>query len=165
MEGSQVDGLTGDASPYHVAWSWSMRVMIACMLALASVAAAELPFVIRVIDDQTGRGVPLVELRTFTESRYFTDSNGVAAITEPWLFGNDVYFRVRSHGYEFLEHIWGDAEERGKVLRVIPGGQAELKVRRRNIAERLYRITGAGVYRDSVLVGTAGPYQGTAVER
>ncbi len=134
-----------------------MRLKIASALALASVAAAERPFVIHVSDDQTGRGVPLVELGTLDESRYYTDSNGVAAITEPWLSGNDVYFRVRSHGYEFLEHIWGDDEERGKVLRVIPGGRAELKVRRRNIAERLYRVTGAGIYRDSVMAGLPVP--------
>jgi len=133
------------------------RWIVRCALALASIVAAEQPFVIRVIDDETGRGVPLVELRTLNEARYYTDSNGVASITEPWLFGHDVYFRVWSHGYEFLEQIWGDDEERGKVLRVTPGGRAELKIRRRNVAERLYRITGAGIYRDSVMAGLPVP--------
>ena len=30
-----------------------------------------------------------------------------------------------------------------------PGGSARLKIKRLNIAERLYRVTGAGIYRDS----------------
>ena len=33
------------------------------------------------------------------------------------------------------------------------GAEATIRVRRLNIAERLYRVTGAGIYRDSVLVG------------
>ena len=37
------------------------------------------PFAITVVDDQTGRGVPLVELRTVNGIRLVTDSNGVVA--------------------------------------------------------------------------------------
>ena len=33
-----------------------------------------------------------------------------------------------------------------------PGGSATLKLKRMNTAERLYRITGEGVYRDTVLL-------------
>src|SRR5260221_379508 len=32
-------------------------------------------FAITVVDDQTGRGVPLVELQTINNVRYYTDSN------------------------------------------------------------------------------------------
>jgi hypothetical protein len=39
----------------------------------------------------------------------------------------------------------------------VPGGQARLEVTRINVAERLYRLTGAGIYRDSVLVGRTPP--------
>jgi hypothetical protein len=42
-------------------------------------------------------------------------------------------------------------------LKVTPGGSAELKLRRINVAERLYRMTGAGIYRDSILVGDKPP--------
>lgn len=34
-------------------------------------------FTITVVDDQTGRGVPLVELQTTNNLRYYTDSNHV----------------------------------------------------------------------------------------
>ena len=37
------------------------------------------------------------------------------------------------------------------------GKSAKLKIKRINIAERLYRITGEGIYRDSVLAGRAVP--------
>src|SRR5205085_11932923 len=103
-----------------------------------------------VVDDQTGRGVPLVELRTVHEIRYYTDSNGVVAFHEPGLMGQAVFFHVRSHGYEFPKDGFG---LRGKALQVTPGGSATLKIHRLNLAERLYRVTGAGIYRDSVLAG------------
>jgi hypothetical protein len=57
-------------------------------------------FAVTVVDDQTGRGVPLVELRTVNEIRLVTDSNGVAVFREPGLTGQKVFFHVRSHGYE-----------------------------------------------------------------
>jgi hypothetical protein len=34
-----------------------------------------------------------------------------------------------------------------------PGGRTTLRLKRRNVAERLYRVTGEGRYRDSVLLG------------
>ena len=115
-----------------------------------SALSAEDHFQIRVVDDSTGRGVPLVELRTVNGIRLFTDSAGYAAFYEPGLMGQDVFFHVTSHGYEFPADGF---KIRGKRLRTIPGGKAELRVRRTNIAERLYRITGAGIYRDSILLG------------
>jgi len=38
-----------------------------------------------------------------------------------------------------------------------PGGEAVLKIRRKNVAERLCRLTGEGLYRDSVLLGHQTP--------
>src|SRR5262249_29383156 len=112
------------------------------------------PFAVRVVDKQTGRGVPLVELRTVNEVRYVTDSAGVAAVVEPGLFGRSVFFHVKSHGYEFPKDGFGF---RGKALDVTEGDSATLEVIRLNVAERLYRVTGAGVYRDSVLAGRTPP--------
>jgi hypothetical protein len=111
-------------------------------------------FRITVVDDSTGRGVPLVELRTVSEVRYYTDSNGIAAIGDPELMGQKVYFRVSSPGYEYPADGFG---YRGLALSVVPGGSAVIKLKRLNIAERLYRLTGSGIYRDSVLVGQAVP--------
>ncbi|HEV3116944.1 MAG TPA: hypothetical protein VGY58_07835, partial [Gemmataceae bacterium] len=36
-------------------------------------------FAIQVVDAQTGRGVPMVELQTTSSVRYYTDSNGLVA--------------------------------------------------------------------------------------
>ena len=37
-------------------------------------------FAIEVVDAQTGRGVPLVELKTTSDVRYYTDSNGLYTV-------------------------------------------------------------------------------------
>jgi hypothetical protein len=111
-------------------------------------------FRITVQDAETGRGVPLVELRTVNEVRYYTDSNGIAAINDPELLGQNVYFRVSSPGYDAPADGFG---YRGKAFQVAAGGSAIIKIKRINIAERLYRITGAGIYRDSVLTGQSVP--------
>jgi hypothetical protein len=111
-------------------------------------------FRITVVDEQTGRGVPLVELETVHHIRYYTDSNGIVAFHEPGLMDQDVFFFVKSHGYEYPSNASGD---RGTAIRVVPGGSAVLKIKRKNIAERLYRVIGAGIYRDSVLTGQPVP--------
>ncbi len=119
-------------------------------------SAAQQPadyFKIVVVDQDTGRGVPLVDLRTTNDVSHYTDSNGIVAFYEPGLMGQTIYFFVKSDGYEVPENFG----YRGVALRVVPGGSAVIKVKRTNIAERLYRITGQGIYRDSVLVGQAVP--------
>jgi len=57
---------------------------------------------------------------------------------------------VKSHGYEFPKDGFG---YRGTRLNVSEGGSATIKIKRVNIAERLYRVTGEGIYRDSILLG------------
>ena len=111
-------------------------------------------FEVRVVDEETGRGVPLVELRTVHEIRYVTDSAGYVAIRDPELFGQSVYLTVRSHGYEYPKDGFGF---RGKPVKVTAGGSETLKIKRLNIAERLYRVTGAGIYADSVSLGHTVP--------
>jgi hypothetical protein len=122
------------------------------MIRVAAHAGAEPGdyFKITILDEETGRGVPLVELKTTNEVRYYTDSNGIVAFYEPGLMDQSVYFEIKSHGYEFPADFLGF---RGKALRVTRGGSTVLKIKRVNVAERLYRITGEGIYRDSVLVG------------
>ncbi|MFH1689979.1 MAG: hypothetical protein ABIE42_07045 [Candidatus Eisenbacteria bacterium] len=111
-------------------------------------------FVIRVIDEDTGHGVPLVELKLPNEVKYWTDSAGVAALDEPSFVGREVFMAVRSHGYEYPEEtLFG----RGALVRIEPGRILELRVRRTMIAERLYRLTGEGIYRDSVMAGLPVP--------
>lgn len=107
-------------------------------------------FKIQVVDRQTGRGVPLVELRTTNNIRYFTDSHGIVAFYEPGLMDMEVFFFVESHGYEFPKDGFG---MQGTRLKTVPGASAVIEIDRINIAERLYRVTGQGIYRDSVLTG------------
>jgi len=111
-------------------------------------------FKIQVVDRQTSRGVPLVELRTTNNTRYYTDSNGIVAYYEPGLMGKEVFFFVESHGYEFPKDGFG---MNGTRLKTSPGGSAVIKIDRHNIAERLYRLTGQGIYRDSILTGSPVP--------
>jgi hypothetical protein len=128
------------------------------VLALISTAAGDepRPFGIRVVDEATGRGVPLMTLRTTNEIRYVTDSAGWVAFDEPGLLGRDVFVFVEGDGYTFPKDGFG---MQGKTLKTEPGGRAELKVARTNVAERLYRITGGGTYADSVKLGEAVPTQ------
>jgi hypothetical protein len=128
--------------------------LMAALLPAVAQEKGDRYFKITVVDEQTGRGVPLVELSTVHNIRLFTDSNGVAAFHEPGLMGQKVFFHVKSHGYEFPKDGFGF---RGKALDVSGGGSAVLKVKRLYAAERLYRVTGAGIYRDSVLTGVKVP--------
>ncbi len=113
-------------------------------------------FKITVIDGETRRGVPLVELKTVNSIRCVTDSNGIVAFHEPGLMDQDVFFFVTSHGYEFPKDGFGMA---GRSLRTTPGGSAELEIKRINVAQRLYRVTGQGIYHDSVLCGEPVPIE------
>ena len=138
------------------------QALLAGVLILSAAAADSIPrdddgrpyFTIKVVDDETGRGVPLIELRTVNALRYCTDSNGVVAFREPGLMGTDVFFSVAGHGYEYPADGFGI---RGARLHVAAGESATLKIHRNNIAQRLYRLTGGGVYSDSVLVGEKVP--------
>jgi hypothetical protein len=111
-------------------------------------------FAIEVIDEQTGRGVPMVELQTTNGAGYYTDSNGLIAFYEPGLMNKKVFFGVAAHGYEFPPDGFGI---RGVVLETKSGRSERIKIKRLNIAERLYRITGQGIYRDTVLLGRKPP--------
>ncbi len=124
-----------------------------CALLLPLLLAAN-PFAIEVVDSESGRGVPLVELTTTGGITYVTDSAGLVAFDEPGLMDRRVHFLVKSHGYEHAADGFGI---RGAALDTKPGGSATIKVRRTNIAERLYRMTGQGIYRDSLLLARAVP--------
>jgi hypothetical protein len=131
---------------FHDAWL--------ALLLIAAPCWGATPYWVRVVDAETGCGVPLVELRTFNAVQFWTDSNGVAVIDDPALVGHDVAFIIHSDGYEFPEKVMDDP---GKILDVQPGKHDEIKMHRLNIAERLYRVTGADIYRDTVLAGLKAP--------
>ncbi len=141
---------------YSKRWAKCLVVGVAILalsVTLAKAASQAVPcFRIQVVDDQTGRGVPLVILKTVNRLSYVTDSNGIVAFNEPGLMDQTVFFHISSHGYEYPADGFG---YRGKAIDIKPGGRAVIKIKRLNIAERLYRITGQGIYRDSLLTGDA----------
>jgi hypothetical protein len=130
-----------------------MKPLLGLLTLAASLWAGE-PFAIQVVDDRTGRGVPLVSLETVNNIVYLTDSAGRVAFDEPGLMDREVHFTVRSPGYTFARDGFGFS---GTALMTKPGGAATVKIVRENLAERLYRVTGQGIYRDSVLLGKKTP--------
>jgi hypothetical protein len=72
-------------------------------------------FTIRIIDTETGLGVPLVELKTTNNLSYYTDNNGIIAFFEPGLMNQEVYFFIKSHGYIY---------PKGAIPVVTPGSPA-----------------------------------------
>ena len=112
-------------------------------------------FVIKVIDQQTLRGIPLVKLRFVNEVVYWTDSAGIAAIDEPSLRGRVAFLEIRSDGYEYPRDRFFD--QPGMTVRIVPGRTRQIQMQRTMIAERLSRLTGEGLYRDSILAGLRVP--------
>lgn len=129
----------------YTAWSAS---------ASAAVGIEYNPFKIRVVDAETGRGIPLVEVSTVNEVVYVTDSAGYVAFFEPGLMGEDVWFELESHGYT---HHYESFGAKGTTVKVTPGGSVTFEMERINVAERLYRVTGQGIYKDSVILGEPVP--------
>lgn len=138
------------------AFWFAFYVMAGALAGWNAPLGAEDYFAIRVVDGQTGRGVPLIELRGLNRVSYYTDSEGWIAFYEPGLMDTDVFFEVSGPGYRFEDSFF---DWRGTVLHTEPGGQATLAVTRHNVAERLYRITGSGIYRDTVLLGKQPPIE------
>ena len=136
------------------------RPLVLCFVSLfgaipESFAAEPLAyFEIQVIDKETRRGVPLVELMTTNDIRYVTDNAGRIAYLEPGHAGQTIFFRIEAPGYQVPKDGFGIA---GVRLKVEPGITATISLERINLAERLYRATGQGLYRDSVLLGKQTP--------
>lgn len=117
-------------------------------------------FQIQVVDAETGRGIPMVEMTPLNNVSYFTDSQGYIAFEEDGLMGERVYFEISSPGYQYPADTSG---RNALSLEVVQGGKATVQMQRLNIAERLYRVTGSGIYRDSELLGIPTPISGTAL--
>jgi hypothetical protein len=135
----------------------TISIAFTTVVLLANLSFAETThhaYAIHIVDDQTARGVPLVEIRTVSNVTFLTDSAGYVAIDDPALMDRKVFFTITSHGYEFPADGFG---MHGVALDLKPGGEITLKIKRHNLAERLYRVTGEGIYRDSVMLGKPVP--------
>lgn len=112
-------------------------------------------FAIRVVDAETGRGIPLVYLRTTYKAIYMTDSAGYVAFYEPGLMdGEPLWVTFSSYGFESPTGFLGIA---GTQVHPKSGGSVDIRLKRTQIASRLYRMTGYGIYRDSALLGKQTP--------
>jgi hypothetical protein len=136
--------------------------IVAAAAIAASVAGAQtttptvcIPFHrVTVVDADTNRGIPAVEIRTTDQRLFVTDSAGVVAVFDPDLMGKSVWLAPESFGHDFPPNGFG---QRGQAVDMKPGGSSTLKMKRLNVAQRLYRITGLDMYRDSVLLGDKVP--------
>ncbi len=114
--------------------------------------AADLPqpCQIAVTEKGTGWPVPLVELRTTNLARFVTDNAGIIAFNAPELMGQEVWFDVLGHGYEVPADGFG---YRGVRLTPRPGQALKVEVERKNIAKRIGRLTGTGLFSESQQIG------------
>ena len=69
------------------------RIGFAVLTITASCWGAS-PYWVRIADAETGRGVPLVELRAQNAVVFWTDSNGVAVIDDPAFENRNVAFFI-----------------------------------------------------------------------
>ena len=133
-----------------------MNLLAATLLLAPACCSADEPMEILVTDSTTGRGIPLVELVTVDDVVYVTDNAGRVALDEPELRGQTLFLKPRSPGYQAKKDGFGIE---GVRITVRPGEKAIISLDRNNIAERLYRITGRDLYRDSLRLKHAAPIQ------
>ena len=127
---------------------------LATYLLVSTLAGAGSPFGIQVLDDTSGQPIPMVTLETVHGLRYVSDSSGLVAFDEPGMLQRRVFFSISSPGYTFPKDNFGFA---GLSLDTSPGATTTIKMVRINVAERLYRLTGQGIYRDTLLLGKDAP--------
>ncbi|MCF7787421.1 MAG: hypothetical protein K9N47_14930 [Prosthecobacter sp.] len=105
---------------------------------------------IEVVESGSGWPVPLIELRTTHHLRFISDNAGVIAFDAPELMGTPTWFDVIGHGYEVPKDGFG---MRGVRLTPEPGKTLRVEVTRTNIARRMGRLTGGGLFAESQRLG------------
>ncbi|QEG36399.1 DUF4185 domain-containing protein [Bythopirellula goksoeyrii] len=129
---------------------YRIETLFCCLLILSSSQStkAQVYHEIQVLDAQSGLGVPLVKLRANGQD-YYTDSNGLLAFGSPGELDQDVAFSLTTYGY--ATGNW--------QLHTTSGTASQLTIQREQLAERLYRVTGKGIYQETVLLGYGAPIQ------
>lgn len=126
-----------------------LPAVIAVLWSAATALLAE-PCRIQIIEQGTGWPVPLVELRTTHHARLVSDNAGVIAFDLPELMGRETWFEVHGHGYEVKADGFG---MRGVRLTPEPGKTLRVEVKRTIVAQRIGRLTGAGLFAESQKLG------------
>ncbi|MDX1963491.1 MAG: hypothetical protein SFX18_10080 [Pirellulales bacterium] len=114
---------------------------------------------IQCLDADTGRGIPLVELETVHGLRFVTDNAGRVALHEPDLLDQEIHLSIHAHNYHVPADGFGF---RGARITPRVGQPALIKLSRSQPAERLCRLTGTGLFRDSLLLKYDIPPQSAA---
>lgn len=128
----------------------SLSIICTGLLLAAGAAFSSEPCRLEVVDKQNGWPVPLVQLRTTHQVTFVTDNAGVIALDAPELMGRETWFDVSGHGYEVQKDGFG---YRGVRLKPEAGKTLRVQVVRTNIAKRLGRSTGAGIFAESQKTG------------
>jgi hypothetical protein len=118
-----------------------------CLIASTSLAYG---YGLQVIDEADGRGIPMATVRLGDGSVSVTDSAGWVHLAEPGLAGHRVRLQITAPGYTLPENDRGQPDV---AVDLTPQGEGEVKLIRLDIARRIYRVTGSGIYRDSELLG------------
>jgi hypothetical protein len=141
-------------------------IAVPAVSATAGGAGASDYFRVSVLDGATGKGVPLVQLRTGNYINHWSDNAGNVAFNEPGMMDMPVFFSVLSDGYNFTggvarEPIQDDPRgtDPGVALLTTRGGSATIYLNRTQVAQRVYRLTGGGRWRDTMLAGAPLPPQ------
>ncbi len=130
------------------------------LFALVSTVSAAQPCKIEVIDKSNGWPVPLVRLTTTSDLSFVTDNAGVVAFDAPELMGRETWLGVFSDGYEVKADGFG---YRGVRFTPTPGGKLTIEVERKQIAKRLGRLTGSGIFAESQKTGGFTDWKETGV--
>ena len=111
-------------------------------------------FGVRVVDSSSGRGIPAARVSVLHWLDQWSDSLGYVAFQEPALATpTQLFVTVESDNYDKL----------AVSLNASLGRSLSLQLRRQLPAERLYRVTGPGIFRDAVLLGAKLPPAAAAV--
>lgn len=111
---------------------------------------AGVPCRIEVVEKGSGWPVPMVELTTTSQVSFYTDNAGLVAFDLPECMNRETWLTVRGQGYEMDKDGFGN---RGVRFIPKPGGSKRIEVRRINVAKRLGRLTGAGIFAESQKLG------------
>lgn len=126
-----------------------LQIILLRILSLTPVFAIT-PAKILVVDQENGWPVPMVELTTTGNQTLITDNAGVVAFDLPEYFGRETWLTVFSHGYEVPADGFG---YRGVRFTPKPGETFKIEITRKQIAKRLGRLTGAGLFAESQKLG------------
>ena len=137
-----------------------LQRILAAFLILPGPLTAAAPCRIEIVEAASGWPVPLVELRTTHNVKFVSDNAGIIAFDLPELMGRETWLEVRSHGYSVPADGFG---LRGVRFTPEAGGTFRIEMKRSNIARRLGRMTGAGLFSESLKCGLPGGFEETGV--